>query len=340
MDTDIRFLVPDPILDGKERDSLALIQKRYERLSRPGVLQKAGKAASGAIPAPVRRLAKSVGGRISGQKLFEQAMGVLNDGFRQLEEAASKYSLPRADVIRRVNRVSEGREIRELREICLLRGYELSRLVREYKKKDVLFALAAGTATGAVGLWGLPFSLAFSVFTTYRAVQTVAMFYGYDVREDPSEMIIAGDVLVNAVSPSAAAADEIGGTIARFMAFAEAETVKHAAKKTVEEMAVKGGAGLLAGQIRTLADRAARRALEKKGEKSLDSMAFKALFEQLGKLFSEKAAGRVVPVVSAAVGGLFDLSQMNGVISYADVFYNKRFLVEKEERIRRLLSAT
>ena len=45
----------------------------------------------------------------------------------------------------------------------------------------------------------------------------------------------------------------------------------------------------------------------------------------------------MIPGLSAIIGAAFDVSQMNTVISYADVFYNKRFLLEKEQRINALV---
>ena len=40
--------------------------------------------------------------------------------------------------------------------------------------------------------------------------------------------------------------------------------------------------------------------------------------------------------MGALIGALFDVAQMNKVLEYADVFYNKRFLIEKEVRINML----
>lgn len=39
-----------------------------------------------------------------------------------------------------------------------------------------------GGGTGAFGFWGLPFNLVLSTFLYFRAVQSIAMFYGYDVK--------------------------------------------------------------------------------------------------------------------------------------------------------------
>ena len=174
------------------------------------------------------------------------------------------------------------------------------------------------------------------MFICYRAVQSVAMFYGYDVKEEPSELIIASDVFMNALSPSTANANEVSSAIVKIMAFAEAQALKEASKKTYAEMISKGGLSLLVVQLRALANKAAQKALDQASVKGLESSAFKAVFEQIGKNLSKKAVGKIVPGISALIGAAFDVSQMNTVITYADVFYNKRFLIEKHQRIEML----
>ena len=68
----------------------------------------------------------------------------------------------------------------------------------------------------------------------------------------------------------------------------------------------------------------------KAGQKGLEESLFKGVFEQIGKSLSKKALGKAVPVAGAVIGALFDTAQMNTVLVYADVFYNKRYLLEKE----------
>lgn len=102
-------------------------------------------------------------------------------------------------------------------------------------------------------------------------------------------------------------------------------------------MASRGGMGVLLTQMRALANKAAQKALEKAGQKGMEESVFKGVFAQIGKGLTKKAIGKAVPVVGAIIGGLFDTAQMNTVIEYADVFYNKRFLLEKEARINELV---
>ena len=47
---------------------------------------------------------------------------------------------------------------------------------------------------------------------------------------------------------------------------------------------------------------------------------------------------KAVPVVGGVLGAAFDTAQMNTILKYADLFYHKRFIVEKEMRIDALLA--
>ena len=81
-----------------------------------------------------------------------------------------------------------------------------------------------------------------------------------------------------------------------------------------------------------------KKALEKAGKKGLEQSVFKNILEQLGKKLTKKATGRIMPVFGAAFGALFDTAQMKHIIDYADIFYRKRFIEEKELRINAILN--
>ena len=163
------------------------------------------------------------------------------------------------------------------------------------------------------------------------------MFYGYDVKNDSAELMIAGDVFMNALSPKSKGSNEMTSIIGKIMVMTETTAIKQTAKKTWSEMAARGGVGVLLTQMRALANKTAQKALEKAGEKGLEESLFKGVFEQIGKNLTKKAIGKSVPVVGAVIGGLFDTAMMNTVIDYADIFYNKRYLLEKEVRINTLI---
>ena len=58
----------------------------------------------------------------------------------------------------------------------------------------------------------------------YRAVQWIATSYGYDVKRNPSEMMIATSVFTCALSPTKSNGDEISDTIFKFMIINDKET--------------------------------------------------------------------------------------------------------------------
>ena len=120
---------------------------------------------------------------------------------------------------------------------------------------------------------------------------------------------------------------------------AEVTTIKQTVKKGWTAMAEHGGVTLLLTQIRALANKAAAKALEKAGEVGIEREIFKSLFEQIGKKLTQNAIKKAVPFVGAGLGALFDTSMMNTIVEYADVFYNKRFILEKADRISLLTSS-
>lgn len=121
------------------------------------------------------------------------------------------------------------------------------------------------------------------------------------------------------------------------MIMTQAAVVKQTAKKTWVDMAARGGMPLLIAQMRALANKAAQKALEKAGAKGLENSVFREVFEQIGRKLTLKTVGKSVPYVSAILGALIDTAQMRKVLEYADVFYHKRYILEKETRIKALL---
>lgn len=333
-----QYLIPHPMIDKKEEESLEKLTERYEKLTTPGMVAKAGKKVSEIVPGPIKEVAKVTKENIKEAELFVQCMKVVAEGFGILEKQAAKMTISEDAIVKKVNATTKENEITCLEEVCLARGYDVSRLASKYKSQDLALALVEGGATGAFGFAGLPFNLVFSVFLYYRAVQSIAMFYGYDVKNDSAELVIASDVFMNALSPKSKGSDEVSGIIGKIMLLTETTAIKQTAKKTWSDMAARGGVCLLLTQMRALANKAAQKALEKVGQKGLEESVFKGVLEQLGKNLSKKAIGKAMPVVGALIGGLFDTAQMNAVIDYADIFYNKRYLFEKEVRINILVN--
>lgn len=338
--TDKYYIMPYPIIDQKEEELFNKLTERYERLTKPNIVSKAGSKVVEVIPEPVKRIGNDIKDGISENELYRECMNIVAKGFHILEQQAAKLSVSDKSIIKKISDETKNNEITNMDEVCLSRGYVLSKLVSSYKTQDLVIALTEGGITGAFGFPGLPFNLVLSTFFFYRAVQSVAMFYGYDVKNDPAELLIASDVFMNSLSPKSKGPDEISGIIGKVMVMAEVSAVKQTVKKTWTDMAARGGVTLLLAQMRALANKAAQKALENAGKKGLEESVFKSVFEQIGRGLSKKVIGRSVPIVGGVIGGLFDTAMMNGVIEYADVFYNKRYLLEKEVRINILIDSS
>ena len=89
--------MPKPLVDDRERVELGTLTRRYEELTSPGPLAKAGKQLNDKVPAQVKALTGKVGevakGSLSGltrQELMASALKVAAEGFADLERRAAK----------------------------------------------------------------------------------------------------------------------------------------------------------------------------------------------------------------------------------------------------------
>lgn len=331
------WVLPDPLLTNRELAELEALTEQYEKMVAPSKLKQLTDKAGSKIPENLRA---TVGDALDGltseiqqQELYAQVMKQVVDGFKVIEEQAAKYSVTEAQIVEAANTTLENVTIRSIDELFMLRSFDVAKIAAGENGKHLLLAATEGAVTGAPGFAGLPFNIVFSMFLYYRAVQSVAMMYGFNVKEDPAEMVIAGDVFSNAMAPSAGSADGMALAIGKVMIVAEMEGVKQTVKKGWTAMAARGGAAMLVTQIRALANVAARKALENAGKKSIESSVFKNVLEQIGRNITQKSLGKAIPVFGGAVGALFDVSQMNRVLQYANIFYHKRFIIEKQERV-------
>lgn len=334
---DRNFDAPAPIIDKKEADRLDILTQKYTKLIEPSKLAKLGTKAGKLVPEKIKKWGSDISLNISEKELYSQMMNVIGSGFKAIEEQAAKFSINEKQIITKVSQNS-GFKIQQLDEICLVRSYDIAKLVNTYKNQDTLVATIEGGGTGAFGFWGLPFNIVLSTFLYFRAVQSIAMFYGYDVKNDSTELVIASEVFTNALSPSTSDANnEATAIIGKIMLMSQAAVVKQTVKKTWTDMAAHGGIPLLLAQMRALANKSAQKALQNIGEKGLENSLFKETFEQVGRKLTLKAIGKAVPIASAVAGTLIDTAQMKKVLEYADIFYQKRFIMEKENRISNLI---
>lgn len=337
MSYDYNLQIPVPVVNQKENEALDILTDRYNKLIEPGIIAKLGTKAEELIPQKLKIWGRDIGLNISEQEIYTQMMNVIGSGFKTIEEQAAKFSISEKQILRQINQ-SFPNQINRLDEICFLRSYDIAKSVSKYKEQDIFLAMIEGGGTGAFGFWGLPFNLVLSTFLYFRAVQSIAMFYGYDVKNDSAEMVIASEVFADALSPiNNNINNETVTIIGKVMMISKTEVVKQTAKKSWAEMASRGGITLLLAQMRALANKYAKEALEKVGAKGLENSLFKDTFEQIGRVLSLNAIGKAVPFVSAVIAALIDTAQMKKVLEFADIFYQKRFIIEKEGRIRNLI---
>ncbi|MDF7665182.1 EcsC family protein [Bifidobacterium sp. ESL0745] len=334
--------VPDPILDVKECNEFEELNKRFEKLTTPGHIAQAGKKIVERIPENIKNKASTLKDDISEQEIYKRAMEIASKGFHTLEEQAAKYSVDETTIVKNLNAVLNQETISCLDDICFMRSYDVSKAANKYTSHNIVAAVAEGAGTGAIGVAGIPLSFVFITFLEYRAVQTVAMAYGYDVKNDPSELYIASSVFSDALNPKGVAtgASDVSDFVAKFMTISASQGIKQASKKGWVAMADKGGPALLLVQMRALANVAAKKALQKAGKNGLENSIFKTMFEQIGRGLTLKTIDKAVPILSAGFSALVDSGQMSSVLQYADIFYHKRFLTEKEDRINEITGET
>ena len=335
MDTK-KYIIPEIIIDNKEEQSLVALTNTYNKMIEPSKTIKHVEKIGEKVPMSIKEIVDTTKDKITENELFLKSMEVLGKGFQTLEQYAAKVTLSEKQIIDKINPLVPNNEITSLDEICLARAYDISNFVSKMKNADVIAAIVEGAATGAPGFIGLPFNIVLSTFLYYRAVQSIALYYGYDVKNDPAELEIASEVFINAMNPKSSNDSELSSTIAKIMLLSTATSVKQTVKKGWQAMAEKGGIHLLLTQMRALANSAAKKAIEKAGKKGLEKTAFTEVFEQIGKKLTQKAIGKAIPYIGAVIGATIDTAQMVKVLKYADIFYNKRFILEKELRINML----
>jgi hypothetical protein len=327
------------VLDNRELAELDQLRSRYEKMTAPGILAKAGETIASIIPGPIKEAAENAGEAITEQQFYAEAMKLITTGFKTLEAQAAKVTVSEKTVIEKANKLTSGRAIGSLDELCFARSYEIAKIANSEKLPSLISSLVEGGATGFFGFAGILPNIVTSTFCYYRAVQSIAIAYGYDVRNNPDELVIASEVFTTALSPRSDSSGEMASVIGKIMMISEAEAIKQTVKKGWTEMAARGGIALLLTQMRALAHGAAKKALQKAGREGLENSIFRSVLEQIGKRLGQKAVQRAIPFISAAIGALFDTGEMSRVLDFADTFYHKRFILEKGMRQAEFVSS-
>lgn len=332
-------ILPLMVINQKENDSFEKLNERYIKLTSPTLPAKAAGKAKALVPDRVKSELAKFTESISEKELYEQIMKRVADGFDILVKQSAKVTLSEATILKQINKTFEDNHIFSLDEICYARSYDISKLVSKFKAQNVFVAFAEGGATGALGLAGIPANLASSTFIYYRAIQSIAMYYGYDIKNNPDELQIATEVFMQAMSPGEGSTSEMGDMIVKFMSMSEALVVKDVINGGWKAMAEHGGICLLITQIRALAHKSAEKALAAAGKKGLEETMFTNFFRQIGKKLGQETVKKAATPIAAIITAFTDVSTMNKVIEFADVFYSKRFITEKQTRLDQLNSS-
>lgn len=338
-----KYNVPKVLVDTKEKELIEVLTNQYENMITLGKIKtgikNVGTKINKVVPQSVKDFGENAKSKINEQEIMKKSLEILAKDFQVVQEFAAKYTISQNTIFQAVNKISDNNRIESLDEICLLRAYDIQRIVEKYKLTDIGAALAQGAGFGAVGFAAIPFNLVSSTFLFFRATQAVALFYGYDVKNNPEELEIAGEVFSNSMNPESSNNNGLAQDIAKVMLITETTIVKQTASKGWEAMANKDAITLLIAQIRALANKAAQKAIEKTGKSNLERNVFTKVLEQMGKKLTQKSLAKSIPYwVGAIIGGTIDTSQMINVIKYANIFYCKRFILEKEKNINMLLN--
>jgi hypothetical protein len=340
---------PDPILDHREREMAKQLHRDYEAFRTPGFIKRTLRP----FGTKVREMGHTVMSQIPGARNAQERVveainsastrGVVQDVLAKASEGGSRLlqlcarnTLGQSSIVAKLQEEVEP-ELDTLNQVCLLRSYEIEPVA----STDLMSrgsAFLQGVGTGFLGgLHGLALNLAASMLIFFRATQRVALFYGYDAVARDAERAFAAEVALQSMTNGNVGDDALQGLLGKMMMARESKALRRAlSTKTYEEMASRGYSELLYVRIRALANRAAKKALDRAGKSGIDNGLLQRLLESVGRRLPKRAGRRIIPVVSAALGGVIDSYYMDRVLRGANLIYHKRFLMEKEERIRRL----
>ena len=149
-----QYIVPEKIIDTKEENLLLSLTESYQKLLEPSLAGKLAEKVGSIIPDKIKDFSSQIMEKASDTDIFVKALEVVGKSFAILEEYAAKVTLSEAEILKQINRISSDNQITTMDEICLIRSYELSKIVNKNKFTDVIAALVEGGATGAAGFAG------------------------------------------------------------------------------------------------------------------------------------------------------------------------------------------
>lgn len=330
-------------LNKKEKELLSKLTESYTKFTTPGPIRTridhSIKKIGSYAPEKITQSLTNITKQASEWEIIQKVLLSASKAFEVINENTAKYTFSKDAIIKKLN--EESKEIKTFDEICMLRSYEIEKIaINNRKSIDLPASFLGGGVTGFFGIKGVPFNLAYTSFLYFRSVQSIALYYGYDVKDDPRELEFASSVTLKSLMPYATVkSDGLESVISKMMVAQNVTNLTQAlTKSSFEDMAKRGGSELVYVQIRALANKQAQKALEKAGKEGIEAGIFKKMMEQLGARMSKEAGKKAIPVIGAGIGALIDVTTMNSVLKSANMIYHKRFLFEKDHRIELLKS--
>lgn len=334
-----KFSVPLPIIDKKEEELIEKLTEDYKIFISPGKVSKSlQKLRDGIVkitPDKLIKLATTAIDTATEWEFIKAALEHAGRGFTELSKHIANLTLSQKSIITILNNYNFECYLEHFDQICAKRSYHIEPVVTKRNNIDRFAAFVEGLTTGAPGLPGLPFNIALSFLLYFRAAQSIALYYGYDIKGDPRELEIASQVTFGSLTSNVdKGINTLNGFIGKMMMATNVTVLRQSlTKRTYEEMAKRGGSELLYVQIRSLANKAAEKALKNAGKEGIEAGIFRKLLEQIGKKMPKEASKKAIPVLGAIIGGLSDTYYMSRVLYGANLIYHKRFLFEKEHRV-------
>lgn len=339
---------PEPIVDAREHKRFSELKEEYEDLRTPGPLGRGASSIKKGLATANGRLKRWIPGLGSAQKsigellqqasqkhIIKKALSKAAKGGGLALQWSAQKTLSRPAIVRRLR--SGGVKAERFEDICRARGYDIEPIAeKDWKSRSG--AAFEGFGTGVVGgARGALLSLALSMTLFYRATQRIALHFGYDALGRDSEQALAADVTLQALQPNdEPPADSTASVVGKVLIAAEVSALTKALKRrTYQEMAEQGASQLLYVRLRATASKAAQKALDKAGQEGFENAIVQRLLRDLGERIPKRIGQRAVPIVGGLIGAGMDSYYMDRVIRGATLFYHKRFIAEKEERVRR-----
>lgn len=322
------------MLDKKEEKILEQLDIKYEEFRKESLLGKAKdeimKKSKDIIPNKAQEFVKEKIHIVSEADIWEKVMEIAGEGFVILQGVAAKYTIDEQKILQNMIKINSN--IDSLEKVFQMKSYEIEKIIFSNEWKIYIQNIIQAAPTGAAGFVGIPFNIVLSTFIQFRTVQLIAMHYGYDIKSSQAEMDYASSVYLKIISKGKISeVDGYGELIGKMMAQAELGALRKALNtKTYAQMAQDGGINLLYVQLRAIANKAARSALEKASQKEIENQALKKILQNVSEKMSQKAGAKAIPGISSVLSVLIDTRQIYKIMKISNIIYQKRFLLDKE----------